>query len=366
MTMRNRPDSAPDGSALRTVATIAAATAVAATARGAVRSRRDGRDRDEEARGEPGRGRDATTPSEVPARGWWDIAKRVVQQVGEDRILSVAAGVTFYALLALFPAIAAFVSIYGLFADPGTIQGHLALLAGILPEGALTVIRDQVQRIASSGNGTLGYAFLGGLAVSLWSANAGMKAVFDALNVAYDEEEKRSFVALTLQSLLFTFLAMLFMMFAIAAIVVLPIVLDYVGLGRVGELLLSIGRWPLLFAGVVFALACLYRYGPSRDRARWRWVTWGSAIAAILWLAGSALFSWYAANFGSYNETYGSLGAVIGFMTWMWLSTTAVLIGAEINAETEHQTARDTTDGPPRPLGARGATMADTVGPAQD
>lgn len=286
---------------------------------------------------------------------------RVYTQIGEDRILAVAAGVTFYALLALFPAIAAFVSIYGLFADPGSIQGHLALLADFLPGGALEVIAGQVERIADAGETTLGITLLGSLAVSLWSANAGMKAMFDALNVAYDEEEKRSFLALTAQSLLFTILAILFLMAAVAAVVVVPVLLNVVGLGGVGEVMLKWARWPALLAGVVFALAVLYRYGPSRDEPKWRWVSWGSGIAAVLWVAGSILFSWYAENFGSYNETYGSLGAVIGFMTWIWLSTTVILVGAELNAELEHQTARDTTVGPDRPIGTRGAEMADSV-----
>jgi membrane protein len=147
--------------------------------------------------------------------------------------------------------------------------------------------------------------------------------------------------------------------------VVLPILLDFIGLGGRTEWLLSLARWPVLLIGVVFGLALLYRYGPSRDRAEWKWVTPGGILAAVLWLAGSMLFSWYVANFGSYNETYGSLGAVIGFMTWIWLSSVVVLLGAEINAEVEHQTAKDTTKGPRQPLGARGAQMADTVGVAK-
>lgn len=343
---------------IRAVATAAAIGAVATSIRSGGRSRRDGAS----AHGtDSGTGRDADAPSEVPARGWWDVLMRVYAQIGEDRILAVAAGVTFYALLALFPAIAAFVSIYGLFADPASIEGHLAMLGDFLPAGALEVIAEQVKRIAGAGETTLGVTLLGSLAVSLWSANAGMKAMFDALNVAYDEEEKRGFLALTAQSLLFTILAILFLMAAVAAVVVVPVLLNVVGLGGVGEVLLKWARWPALLAGVVFALAVLYRFGPSRDEPKWRWVTWGSGIAAILWVAGSILFSWYAENFGSYNETYGSLGAVVGFMTWIWLSTTVILIGAELNAELEHQTARDTTVGPDRPIGTRGAEMADKV-----
>jgi len=290
---------------------------------------------------------------------------RTYEEFGKDRIMSVAAGVTYYALLAVFPAIAALVSIYGLFADPATIQDHLNTVSGVLPGGALDIIREQVTRIASQGGGALGFGFIFGLVLSLWSANAGMKAVFDALNIVYDEEEKRSFIKLNLMSLSFTLGAILFILIAIAGIIVLPIALDFIGLGQRLEWLLAIARWPVLLVIVTFGLSLVYRFGPSRDKAQWRWVTPGGIIAAVLWLAVSMLFSWYVANFGSYNETYGSLGAVIGFMTWIWLSSIVVLLGAEINAEMEHQTAKDTTEGTHQPMGTRGATMADTVGAAK-
>jgi membrane protein len=318
-----------------------------------------------QAAGETERGRQADSPTEIPATGWKDILWRTYEEFGKDRVMSVAAGVTYYALLAVFPAIAALVSIYGLFADPATIQEHLNAVSGVMPGGALDIIREQVTRIASQGGGALGFGFIFGLAISLWSANAGMKAVFDALNIVYDEEEKRSFIKLNLQSLTFTLGAIIFLLIAVGGIVVLPIVLDFIGLGSGTEWLLAIARWPVLLIGVVFGLSLIYRYGPSRDKAEWKWVSVGGIVAAVLWLAGSMLFSWYVSNFGSYNETYGSLGAVIGFMTWIWLSTVIVLLGAEINAEMEHQTAKDTTEGDHQPLGTRGAQMADTVGVAK-
>jgi membrane protein len=314
---------------------------------------------------EKDRGRDAETPSEMPAKGWKDILWRVYAEMGEDRILAVAAGVTFYALLAIFPGIAAFVSLYGLVADASTINQHLALLSGFLPGGALQIIEEQVKNITSKPGGALGFAFFFGLAISLWSANAGMKAMFDALNIVYEEDEKRSFFKLNLISLTFTLGAILFLLAALTAVVVIPVVLKLIPFGGFIEKLLSFARWPLLLLGILFGLACLYRYGPSRDKAEWRWVTWGSGIAGTMWLVGSMLFSSYVANFGNYNETYGSLGAAIGFMTWIWLSTTIVLLGGELNAELEHQTAKDTTEGPKKPLGARGAKMADRVGAAQ-
>ena len=315
---------------------------------------------------QPGRGRQAAKPSEIPAKGWKDIAWRVYDGIQNDRVLLVSAGVTFYALLALFPATAAIVSLYGLFADAATINEHLRLVSGFLPDGALEVIGDQVKRIAAKGQGTLGLTFLGTLALSLWGANAGTKAIFDALNIIYKEPEKRSFIRLTLWSLTFTLAAIALVVVAMTGIVAVPVALKLFGIPiQSAAGLLTLLRWPLLYLVVLFALACLYRFGPSRTRAQWRWVTWGSAIAGGIWIVGSLLLSWYVANSGTYNATYGSLGAVIGFMVWMWLSTTIVLTGAEINAEMEHQTAKDTTEGGRKPMGTRGARMADEIGEAR-
>jgi len=204
-----------------------------------------------------------------------------------------------------------------------------------------------------------------GLGVSLWSANAAMKSLFDTLNIVYAEQEKRGFIKLNAVSLTFTAAAVAFVLVAIAAVVVLPVALKYLGPSDFTDQLLRIVRWPALFVALTIALALIYRFGPSREAPKWRWITWGSALAAVLWLAASALFSFYAANFGNFNETYGSLGAVIGFMTWLWISAIVVLLGAELDAEMEHQTARDTTTGTPEPLGNRGARMADSVGAAQ-
>jgi membrane protein len=311
-----------------------------------------------------GRGRDASGPSEIPARGWKDIFSRVYANISKHRILALAAGMTYYSILAIFPAIAALVAIYGLFSNPGTIAGHLDQLGGILPGGALDIARDQLTRVASKGSQTLGLTFAIGLVTSLWSANAAMKSMFDTLNIVHGEEEKRGFITLNAISLGFTIGSVLFVLAALGSIVVIPILLEYLGLSVFGDRLVRIGRWPVMYVVLTFALAVIYRYGPSRETARWRWITWGSAAAALAWLAVSGLFSWYASNFGKFNETYGSLGAVIGFMTWLWISAIVILLGAEIDAEAEHQTARDTTTGSPRPIGVRGARVADTVGAA--
>jgi membrane protein len=304
-------------------------------------------------------GASAAAPNDIPPRGWWEIARRTYEEVNRDRVQAVAAGVTFYSLLALFPALTAFVSLYGLVNDPASISDHIATLDAFLPIGATEFLRDQIARISGGGSATLGFAFFISLGAALWSANAGVKALFDALNVAYGEDEKRSFVKLNAISLAFTAGIIAFLLIALGAIAAIPIILDYVYLGAASEWLISIGRWPVLFIVLVIGLGILYRFGPSRDEAQWKWVSPGALVAAVGWVVGSVLFSWYVANFEDYNKTYGAIGAVIGLLIWMWLSATILLVGAELNAEAERQTDRDTTKGPPMPIGLRGADAAD-------
>jgi membrane protein len=311
-----------------------------------------------------GHGRRAAHPVDIPVRGWKDILWRIYENIGDDRVVAMAASVTYYTILALFPAIGALVALYGLFSDPHAIADDLNSLAAILPGGAIQVIGDEINRIATQGNGKLSLTFVVGLAIAVWSANAGIKSLFDALNIVYKEKESRDFFKLNAISLLFTTVTIVFVLLALGAMVVLPIALDSVGSSAATEWVTKVVRWPAMLIVVGIGLACVYRFGPSRSEPKWRWLTWGSAFAAIGWLVVSLLFTWYAAHFGSYNKTYGSLGAIIGFMVWIWLSVIVILLGAEINAEAEHQTARDTTTGRPKPLGERRARMADTVGPA--
>jgi membrane protein len=315
---------------------------------------------------ERGRGRGSTAPWQIPWAGWKDILWRTCQQINEHRLLAVAAGVAFYGLLALFPAITAFVSLYGLFAKASTISAHLSVMAGILPSEAFDIFQEQVNRLVSKGEARLSFGFVLGLSLALWSANAGMKAIIDAINVVYDEKEERGFIKLNLVSLAFTVAAILSLLLAMGGVVVLPLVLGYVGLGAESEMLLSLLRWQVLLAMIIFGLAVLYRFGPSRREPRWQWLSVGGVFAAVTWLVGSALLSWYLAHFANYDATYGSLGAVIGLMMWMWMSAIVILFGAELNSEIEHQTARDSTVGGEMPLGARGAAMADTTGAAAD
>ena len=323
--------------------------------------------RGELAREHGDRGRTADHPAEIPPRGWKDILIRTYRSISEDRVLALAAGVTYYVLLALFPGIAALVSIYGLVANPADIGEMLANLAGTVPRDVIEIIRGQLTFLASQDEKALGFAFFGGLLASLWSANAAIKALFDALNVVYGEKEKRNFFRLTVLSLTFTAGMILFMVLALDRHHRDPGPPRLPASRRDGR---AADQHPAL-AGDAGGRGA----GPGGDlslrpvprrRAQWRWITWGSIAAALLWFIVSMLFSWYASNFGNYNKTYGSLGAVIAFMMWSWLSTTIVLMGGELNAEIEHQTAKDSTTGPPKPLGARGAKMADTVGAAQD
>lgn len=314
---------------------------------------------------EPGRGRSATRPSQIPWPGWLDVIWRVAHQIIVDRVMLVAAGATYYFLLALFPGLAAFVALYGLVADPLTIADHVQALEGIAPAAAIGLIHTQLEALASQTRNTLNFAFYGGLAVSLWSVNAAIKALFEAMNIAYNEKEKRSFLRLNLLSLGFTMGAIFTGFLLIFAIGVIPTVLAFVDLSNMAGAMIAMTRWPVLLAVIALGITLIYRYGPSRERAKWRWLTWGGSLATPLWVAASFAFSYYIENFADYNATYGTLGAVIGLMVWIWISVVILIVGAELNAELEHQTARDSTTGAPRPMGERGAMVADTLGAAR-
>lgn len=312
------------------------------------------------------RGRNADSPSQMTWRGWRDVFWRVWKEADEDRLLLIAAGATYYLLLALFPALAAFVSLYGFFANPMTIANHLSYLAGLLPEDGIDIIREQLDTLAAKSDRTLSLGFLVAFAIAFWSANSGIKALFEAMNIVYDEREKRSFLALNLIAVLFTFGAMVVGFVLITAIGIVPAALALLNLGDQADLVIRLARWPLIVLLLAVGISLIYRYGPSRERAKWRWVTWGGALATIAWLVVSIGFSFYLENFAQYNVTYGSLGAVVGFMIWTWLSVLVLLVGGELNSEMEHQTAVDSTTGPPEPMGQRGAVMADTLGEPAD
>ncbi len=305
------------------------------------------------------RGRDAETPTQIPAKGWLDIMWRTSREVSDDRVMLVAAGVTFYLLLALAPTVAAFVSIYGLFFDPATVQDQIAALSGVLPGGALSILEGQLETVAGADQASLGFAFALSLGLALWSTNAGMKALFQAMNVAYDEEEERGFVKLTLVTLAMTVGTLATIIGLIAANIVLGGILDLFP-----DWIVNVVTAAVALLALITFMAALYRFGPSRQSPRWSWITPGAIVAGLGIVAVSVAFSFYVANFGTYNETYGSLGAIVGFLTWLWLVLVVLILGGEINSEMEHQTRHDTTTGAPDPMGYRGAVMADNVGKA--
>jgi len=324
-------------------------------------------DPDSKARaGESGRGRDASAPQEVPAAGWKDILWRTWGEISNDRVTLIAAGVTYYLLLALFPALTAFVSLYGLFTEPATVQEHVNMLSTIVPAGGMEIISEQLQRLTSNGGSTLGLALFISLALALWSASSGVKSLFEAMNVAYDERETRNFFVLNGLALGFTLGGVIAAVVMIGIVVILPAIVGFLPIPGGLDWLLQVVGYLLLVAVLFVGIAALYRFGPSRQQAKWRWVTPGAVVAVVVIGIVSILFSWYTANFGNYDATYGSLGALIGLLTWMWITVTIVIVGGELNSEAEHQTHKDSTVGADDPLGQRNATMADTVGKSTD
>jgi membrane protein len=305
-------------------------------------------------------GRSATRPTEVPARGWRDVLRRVKEEAKRDQVPLLAAGVAFFGLLALIPALVALISLYGLVADPDDIRRQVDDALAAAPTEVRDLIGQQLTSIDDAGKGAL-IAVIGGVLLALWSASSGVGHLIDAVNTAYDEDDERGFVRRKGLALLMTVGAIAFVLFAFAGIAVVPALVRAVGLGVVGTVLAEVVRWVILFGGALVALGLLYRWAPDRANARWRWVSPGAIFAAVAWLIASALFSVYVSNFGSYNETYGSLGAIVVVMLWLYLTALVVVLGAELNTELERQTTVDTTTGPSRPLGEREAYAADTV-----
>ncbi len=309
----------------------------------------------------PSHGQLAKTPANIPPIGWWDITKRVVKQAGADHISLIAAGVAFYAFLAVFPALAATVSIYGAFTDPGEIPAQLQYLRGVLPAEVHDILGEQLKSVAGRNEQTLGWSAAIGLLVALWSANKGTNALLQGLNIAYNEPSSRSFLQQSALSLLFTLGAAASMTVAFAVVVGTAALSASLRVSHWITLAVTIGGWTVVALMLLAGMAMLYKFAPVRTNPRMRWVSVGSIVALLLWLGGSAAFSMYVANFGSYDDTYGSLAAIVIFLLWLFLSAYIVLLGAEINSESEHQTLRDTTIGEEKPLGERGAWHADHV-----
>jgi membrane protein len=309
------------------------------------------------------RGRSAQHPKDIPAPGWRDILLRVWDRLGQDNISLVAAGIAQNTLLAVFPALAVIVSVYGMFSSPADVATDLKPFLDILPGDAAKILTLQLQNITRPTAQALGVGAIFSTLVALWSARQGMAALMTATNIAYHQSERRSFVKQVAISILFTLGGVLGFLIMLVLGVVVPLALKVLPVGPIATMAVLLVRWVLLWMFAVAGLAVVYRYAPDREDAQWRWVTWGSAIAATLWLIGSLLFALYVQNFGSYGKTYGALGGVIVLLMWFYVTAFVIVLGAEINAEMEHQTAVDTTSGPPQPMGSRGAYVADTLGP---
>jgi membrane protein len=312
------------------------------------------------------RGREAARPCEMPARGWKDVLWRCWQQVSDSNIFLVAGGVTYSVLLALFPGLAALVSIYGLLLNPEQIEQQTGALTGVLPDQSRQLLADELHQLASTSGGALGLGAIVGLLFALWSASRGMSGMITALGIAYRQKESRSFVRFNVVALILTIGVIIGGVVAITLIAGVPAVMQFIGLGGSARWLILALEWPLLVLVMMGGLAVLYRYGPDRAEAQWRWVSPGAVAATLLWALGSVLFTVYVTNFASYDKTYGSLGGAVVMLTWLYLSAFAVLLGAVINAETERQTRQDTTTGHPEPMGRRGAYAADTLGAGGD
>lgn len=307
-------------------------------------------------------GRRADSPRRIPRRGWRDILLRVWNNIGNHNIAIIAAGVAFFSFLAVPAALSALVTLYGLAFDPQEVGRQVAALRGLLPTEALTLVSDQLTTLTSHPRSELSVSFAVALVVALWSVRSAVSTLISAINVAYQEREKRSILKFEALALMMTLGGIGFASLTLGLLALVPVLIEMLPLGPAGKLAAAFARWPILLIVVMASLDVLYRIAPSRRRAKWRWISWGAALATLLWLAASALFSLYVQVFASYDKTYGSLGAVAVLMMWLWVTSIAILLGAELDAEIEHQTARDSTIGPEKPMGQRQAVVADTIG----
>jgi membrane protein len=311
-------------------------------------------------------GLQADRPSEIPKAGWLQIVKRAWKEAKKDAVPLLAAGVAFYAFLAMVPTLIALVMLYGLVSEPAEVAEQVESFGSALPSQAEELLQTQMESLAKTSDRALGIGLIIALVLALWSASSGISNLITALNVAYDEEDRRGFVKSRLLALGLTLAAIVFMVLAVALVAALPVILDALEVPGWVKALVQGGRWIGLIIAVLVALAVLYRLGPDRDAPKFRWVSVGAVVATVLWITGSVVFSLYVDNFGSYGKTYGTLAGVVVLLLWLWLSSYAALLGAEVNAEMEQQTIKDSTTGEPEPLGERNAVKADSIPAASD
>jgi membrane protein len=306
-------------------------------------------------------GEQAELPTQIPAKGWWQVTRRAFKESSADNVGILAGGIAYAAFLALFPALIAGISLFGLVADPATIAQQAEGVLAALPETAQPLLRDQIVALTQTPSGALSFSLVVSILLALWSASAGTSSLMTGINIAYDEQESRNFLKLRGTALLLTLGAIVFMLLALALVAVVPALLNALQLGTFINVIVQIVRWALLVVLVVVALAVVYRMAPDRDAPQFKWTSIGALVAAALWVLASLGFSFYVNNFGSYNKTYGALAGVVVLLLWLYLTSYIILLGAEINAESEKQTKQDTTTGPPLPMGERRAEAADTV-----
>lgn len=308
------------------------------------------------------RGRQAAQPTQIPKMGWLDVLWRVKNGIARDYIPVLAAGIAFYALLATFPIIVAIISLWAIMFDPHQIAQQILLVSQLLPPEAASIIEKQAEQTTENAGAGTSLAAVGALLLAIYSASRGMYWVMQGLNIVYDERESRGLLKKIAVTLLLTIGAIVMTTVALGVIAVIPIIIDVLALDNSTATLIDLMRWPLLMIMAMLAVAVIYRYAPDREEPRWQWISIGSVVSVMLWIAGSVGFSIYVSHFASFNRIYGSLGAVAILLVWFWLSAFVILMGAELNSEMEHQTRHDTTTGDEEPMGERGAHVADTLG----
>jgi membrane protein len=312
------------------------------------------------------RGREAEHPGQIPSGGWKDVLWRAWGEIGEANLFLIGGGVTYALILALFPGLAALVSLYGLIFDPSQVEKQIGVVSGILPAETQQLLSQQLHSLVQASGRALGFGAIVSILLALWSASRGMSGIITAINIAYEEKERRGFFKLNLIALALTLGGLVGGAIIIALVGVLPAAAQFLAVGMATKWLLLLVQWPLLVVLMMFGLAVLYRYAPDRNKPQWRWVSPGAIVATVLWIIASIGFTVYVANFNSYDKTYGALGGVVVLLTWLYLSALMVLFGAVINAQSEKQTRKDSTDGLPRPMGQRDAHEADTLGESRN
>jgi membrane protein len=306
-------------------------------------------------------GDQAELPTQIPAKGWWQVTRRAFKESSADNVGILAGGIAYAAFLAIPPALIAGMSLFGLVADPATIAQQAEGVLAALPEAAQPLIRDQIVALTQTSSSALSVSLVVSILLALWSASSGTSSLMTGINIAYDEQESRNFLKLRGTALLLTLGAIVFVLLTLALVAVVPAVLNALQLGTFVNVIVQIVRWVVLVVLIVVALAVVYRLAPDRDAPKFTWTSVGALVAAVLWVIASLGFSLYVNNFGSYNKTYGALAGVVVLLLWLYLTSYIILLGAEINAESEKQTTQDTTTGPPAPMGERRAEAADTV-----